>query len=197
MPKEDKSKKKKKPSDWELEQKFDPAATLQELIEEPPFKEVSDEHGHSATAGTRIPFWLQRRFQKIIEMPGSPYDLMSDVLRDALYRGGRILQMKYSMSADWDTETKMAAAVGATAASRRIRSQVEELIQGVDEMFRDGDVDKAADSLTDYVIAATDLDSDWHREKVFKLLNDSRVVKELLDHCPPEVQKLLEQEGKK
>jgi len=191
---------KKKPKGeptWDPEASFDPAATLQDLISSPPFKEVSDEFGHSATAGSRIPFWLQRRFQKIIEMPGSPYDLMSDVLRDALYLGGRILHMRYSMSADWDVETKMAAAVDATTASRRIKAQVDELIAGLDEMFRDGDIDKAADSLTDYVVAAIDLDNNWHKDKVFRMLEDSKVIRDLVQYCPSEVQKLLEQGARK
>lgn len=190
-------KKKKQVPDWELEQSFDAAATLEELINLPPFTAVSDEHGHSATAGTRIPFWLQRRFQRFVEMPGSPYGLYSDVLRDALFIGGRLLVLRYSMGADWDVEAKMSAAVEATHASRRLRQQVEEFISGLDEMVKDEEMEKAAEYFTDYIIAAGEIDDDWRREKLFKHLNDSRTVKDLIKHCVPEVAKLLKQGGVK
>lgn len=190
-------KKKRSGVDWDPEKAFDAGATLEELINAPPFREVSDEHGHSATAGSRIPFWLQRRFRKMVEMKGSPYDLISDVLRDALFIGGRVLSIRYSMSTEWDVETKMAAAVDATTLSRRIRGQVEELVRGLDDMVKDSDTSKAAEHLTDYVLAAIELDNDWHREKLFTLLNGNRTVKDLVKHCQPEIQKLLEQGGKR
>lgn len=181
---------------WTPEEAFDPAATLQDIIDAPIFKDVGDEHGHSITAGTRIPFWMNRRLRKLIEMTNSPYEIMSDVLRDAIYRGVWILVIKYAMGTDWNVETKMAAAVDAVTTSRRVRSQVESLIAGLDDMARDGDMEKASEHLTDYVLAAVEIDNDWHREKVFTILNDSKVVKDVVQNCPDEVKKLLEQGGK-
>ncbi len=139
--------KREKADDWEVEAPLDLAATLEELIASPPFKEVSDEHGHSATAGTRIPFWLDRRVKLLKEMHGSPYELVSDVLRDAIFLGMRVLAMRHRMSPDWEVETKLAQIIDATGASRRIRNQVEELIKAIDEMLRDNDMDKAAEHL--------------------------------------------------
>ncbi len=188
--------KREKADDWEVEAPLDLAATLEELIGSPPFKEVSDEHGHSATAGTRIPFWLDRRVKLLKEMHGSPYELVSDVLRDAIFLGMRVLAMRHRMSPDWEVETKLAQVIDATGASRRIRNQVEELVQGIDEMFRDNDVQRAAENLTDYVLAAVDLENEWHKKKVFDILNSSRIVKDVVQYCPRETQKLLEQGGK-
>lgn len=189
--------KKSKKSDWELEAPLDLAATLEELIADPPFKEVSDESGQSTTAGTRIPNWLQRRIVKLKELSGSPYELNSDVIRDALYKGLRVLHLKYKMTADWDVETKLAAAVDATGASRRIRAQVEELIAGVDEMYRDGDPEKAAESLNNYVMAAVELENTWHRDKLFRSLAESNAVKDLSGYCSEAVQRVLEKERRK
>ena len=188
--------KKDKAKDWEVEEPLDLAASLEELIASPPFKEVSDEHGHSATAGTRIPFWLDRRIKLLREMNGSPYELISDVLRDAIYLGMHILAMRHRMSPDWDVETKLARVVDATGASRRIRNQVEELTKAIDEMFRDNDVDRAAEFLADYVIAAVDLSNVWHKKKVFEILNNSRVVRDVAQYCSREVQQILEIGGK-
>lgn len=191
-----KAKKRKGKDDWELEKPLDLAASLEELIEAPPFKEASDQYGHSATAGTRIPFWLERRLRGIVEMPGSPYGLMSDVFRDCIFIGARVIHMRYAMSKDWDVEARMAATVDAIGEARRIRKQFEDLASGLDEMHRDGDDNKAAEHLTDFVLAAVEIENDWHREKVFNLLQDNKTVRDIVKYCPVEVGKLMEQGGK-
>lgn len=188
---------KKKVDDWELEAPLDLEATLEELMVAPPFKEASDQHGHSETAGTRIPNWLMRRVHKLLEMKGSPYELASDVLRDSIYVGMRILHMRYRMSADWDVEAKMAAVVDASGASRRIRGQFEDLEEGLEDLCRDGDHSKAAEKLSEYILAVIELENDWHRGKVFRLIDNSRVVREVADHCTSDIQKLIKRGGKR
>jgi len=191
------NKKERKDTDWEPEVAMDLAATLQELIDEPPFKEVSDEGGSSATVGTRIPNWLVRRVVRLKEIKGSPYAINSDVLRDAIYVGLRILHLRYGLTPDWAVETKLAAAVDAVSATRRVRKQIEELVAGLDEMYRDGDTDKAARNLTDYMMAAIELEGGWHRDKVFKLLAENKVVRDVSKYCGEAVRKILERESKK
>ena len=188
----DKSKdKKKKPADWELEAPFDAAATLEELINGQPFKEASDEHGESVTAGARVPLWLHRRIVKLKELPGSPYEVNSDVYRDCISIGLQILHMRYGMGPDWATERKMAAVADATGAGKRIRSQVEELISGLEELHAEGDEGQAAQRLEDYVLAAKELESGWLKDRVFRMLKASRVVRDISEGCGEEVQKLL------
>jgi len=182
---------------WEPEEAIDYAATLKDLIAEPPFKEVSGEGSESSTAAARIPMWLLRRIIKLKELSGSPYELNSDVIRDAIYIGLRVLHLRYKLTADWEVETKLAAAVDAVSAGRRVRQQVTELIAGLDEMVRDGDMDKAAKNLTEYMLAAVELESDWHKNKVFKLLAESRVISEVATHCAEGIRKMLEAGRKK
>ena len=196
MEKADKDKKKKR-SDWELEHPLDYTVTMEQLIDDPPFKEASDEFGQSTTAGTRIPLWLKRRIIKLKELPGSPYELDSDVTRDAIFIGLRVLHIRYKMSPDWDVETKLAATVDTIGAGRRIRKQVEELVSGLDEMFRDGDIEKAANNLTEYVLAAAELENSWHKNKLFKILKESKAVHELVHHCEKRVQDTIKTEGGK
>lgn len=182
---------------WEPELALDLAATLQDLIDEPPFKEVSDETGSSTTAGARIPNWLLRRIVRLKELKGSPYDINSDVIRDAIYVGLRVLHLRYGLTADWEVETKLAAAVDAVSAGRRVRSQVEELVAGLDEMYKDGDIEKATKNLTEYVLAVVTIDNEWHRDKILQILNEHRLIREIASHCGEAVQMILERGDKK
>ena len=191
-----KNNKPEKQTEWEPEAAIDLAATLQELIDEPPFKEVSDDAG-SATVGTRIPNWLLRRIVRLKELKHSPYDINSDVLRDSIYIGLRVLHLRYGLTPDWEVETKLAATVDAVSATRRLRSQIEELVAGLDEMYRDGDTEKAARNLSDYVMAAVELEAGWHRDKLFKLLAENRVVRDVAKHCGEAVRRVLDKENKK
>jgi len=190
MAENDKGKKKKR-SDWELEAPFDAAASLEELINAQPFKEASDERGESVTAGARVPLWLHRRIVKLKELSGSPYEVNSDVYRDCISLGLQVLHMRYGMGPDWDVERKMAAVADATGAGKRIRSQVEELLSGLEELHAEGDEEQAAQRLSDYVIAAKELESGWLKDRVFRMLKASRVVGDIAEGCDKEVQKLL------
>lgn len=194
MDKPDKSK--AKPSDWELESAFDLAATLEDLINSPAFKEASDEKGESVTCGTRLPLWLHRRISKLKEMPESPYEVASDVLRDAVHIGLQVLHMRFGMSPDWEVERKMIAVVDATGVLRRIKAQVDMLTGGLEELREAGDLDQAAYRLSEYVTAASEVANKWHRGRLFRLLGASRAVKEIASACSPEVQKLIKEGGK-
>lgn len=192
----DKPEKPKKPSDWELEAPFDFAATLNDLIEAPPFKQASDEQGQSVTAGTRVPAWLFRRVMKLAEAVGSPYEIASDVLRDAIYNGLQILYMRHKVSPDWEVEKKLAAVVDATGASKRIRDQFEELVSALEDMYKEGDEKQAADKLTEYVLAATELENEWHRKKLFRLLGGSKIISRVMEMCNKSTKKLIDRGGR-
>lgn len=193
--KPDKGKEEKKRESWNPEAQFDLATTLEELINEPPFREVSGDTGDSMTAGTRIPLWLHRRVTRLKEMPGSPYDLQSDVLRDALYIGMRVLNMRYRMSQDWDVEAKMASIVDAASTSRRLKRQVKELVDGLDDLWRDGDEEHAAESLTNYIHSAVELESSWYRRKLFSLLKEDKTIQVVAKRCDPKLWETITKEA--
>ncbi len=188
---------KKQWSQWETEAALDLPASLEDLINSPPFHESSDAHGHSYTAGTRLPEWMRRRIRKLIEMEGVPYDLESDVLRDAVYVGLQILNMRYKASPDIDLDVKMSKAVDQTGVTRRIKAQFDELCFGLDELHKDGDTEQAVKRLSEYVIAAASLDNVWHRDRLFRLVRENRLVKELASHCGEAVKRLILGEGNK
>ncbi len=188
--------KENKKSAWNPEQEFDLATTLAELINEPPFKEVSGGSGESMTAGTRIPMWLHRRVMRLKEFPSSPYDLASDVLRDAVYIGMRVLNMRYKMNPDWNVESKMASIVDFAAIGQRLKQQVRALSGGLDDLWKEGDEDKATESLSKYIKAAIELDQDWYRKKLFGMLKNDKTIQVILKSCPPEIMSIVEEESR-
>lgn len=181
---------------WDPEQQFDLAATLEELLEEPPFKEVSGDTGESVTAATRIPVWLYRRVMKLKEMTGSPYQLVSDVLRDALYIGLRVLNMRYKMERDWDVESKLASIVDAASTSRRLKRQLQELVIGLDDLWREGDRSHAAKCLEEFILSAVELESTWYKRKLFGLVKADKTIQEVLKECNVKIRKVVEEESK-
>lgn len=174
---------------WELEAPFDYPSSLEELLESPPFTEAGG--SESSTAGTRIPKWLFRRVMKVVELQGTPYELASDVYRDAIYLGLRIIHMRYKTAHDWSVETKMASIVSETDVMRRIRSQVDGLSSGLDNLMKEGEPEKAAEKLEEYISAAIELENEWVRSRLFKMLRESKVVSEVSMHCSQDVRKII------
>lgn len=183
-----KKKKDEKPQ-WALEAPFDHPASLDELLECPPFTEAGG--SDSTTAGTRIPKWLFRRVMKLTELRGTPYELASDVYRDAIYLGLRIIHMRYKTAHDWSIETKMAAIVSETDVMKRVRSQVDSLSSGLDNLMKEGEPEKAAEKLEEYVSAGIELENEWVRARLFKMLRESKVVSEVSMHCSQDIIKMI------
>ena len=93
-------------------------------------------------------------------------------------------------SPDWAAEIKMAQAVDKTGVSKRIRRQLEELTSGLDDMCKDGDHKQAAEGLSDYIKALSDMDNKWQKNKVLQRLRESRIVNDIIGYCPPETRKI-------
>lgn len=188
-------KKKTDKAKWELETPFEYPASLEELLESPPFTEAGG--AESTTAGTRIPRWLFRRAMKFAEMTGTPYELASDVYRDAIYLGLRIIHMRYKAKQDWSVETRMASIVSETDVMKRIRGQVEGLSSGLDNLMKEEEPEKAAEKLEEYVSAAIELDDEWMRTRVFKMLRESKVVSDVSMHCSQDIRDMIRNTGVK
>ena len=185
------------PEDWELEKVFDADATLEGLLTAPPFRQSADDKGHSETVGARVPGWMLRRITKFKEMSGGPYDVTSDVVRDAIYIGLTIISMRYKHTSDWRTETKMQSTINTASAGKHIEDQVNELIGGLDDLIYNDEKKKAAEKLEEYVKAALDLEDDWHKNRLFKILRQSKTVQRLSEECSELVQAAILQGRRK
>jgi len=185
--------KKKDKSQWELEAPFDQPASLEELIEASPFSEAGG--ADSVTAGTRIPRWLFRRVAKLSESPGTPYDIVSDVYRDAIYIGLRIIHMRHKIAQDWSVDAKLASVVSGAGLITRIRSQVDELATALDNLVKEGERDRAVEELENYVSAAVELDDGWRKTRTFKMMRDSKVIMDIAKHCSKTTKKTIDEIG--
>lgn len=183
--------KRKQETQWETEAIYDLPLTLEDLITDAPFHDSSDDQGNSYTAAARLPEWVRRRVKKLIEMDGTPYEIESDVIRDCIHIGLQIASMRYRLGPDWVVETKMAKTLDQSGASRRIKRQFDNLCEGLQELYRDGDVEQAANRLSEYVVAAAVLDNEWHRDRLFRLIRENKLVIELAAHCKDHVRRLI------
>jgi hypothetical protein len=118
------------------------------------------------------------------------------VLRDALYIGLRVLNMRYKMNPDWDVEAKMASIVDSASIGRRLRRQVKELVDGLDDLYRDGDLERAGESLKKYVYSAVELESAWYKAKLFRVLKEDKTVQAVAKSCEPQVWETIVKEAK-
>jgi len=178
---------------WDLEAPFDMPSSLEELLESQPFTEAGG--SDSVTAGTRIPKWLFRRVVKLTEIAGTPYELASDVYRDAIYLGLRIINMRLRTAKDWATETKMAAIASEAEVMKRTRSQVNTMASGLEDLMKEDEPEKAAEKLSEYVSAGVELEDEWVRSRLFKMLRENKVVADVLAHCSADTRKTIGETG--
>ncbi|GAI15056.1 unnamed protein product, partial [marine sediment metagenome] len=176
---------------WETDDPFAGDITLEQLVDRTPFKESKDQYGHSVTAGTRIPDWLARKVERIIEHQGSPYDLKSDVYRDALFLGFQIIGLRLRIAADWEAEAKLSEIADATYEGARVRDRTNTLARGLEYLVDEGDMDKAAELLGDYIRLTQDLTVDWSRKRIFRELSRERIIQKVAVYCDPDVQDIL------
>ncbi len=192
MPKDSgKSNKPKESGAWDLESPFDEVVSLEELINAPPFKAASDSAGGTPTAGTRIPTWLDRKVIHLIEIRGTPYHLKSDVLRDAIYIGLRVLNMRYKSDPDWATEAKLAKTIDKANQINRIKLQLRQFTTPIEELWAEGDEDQAVSLFEEFVASTTEIDEEWHRNKQLQLIKGNHILKEIAEHCSTETKKAV------
>lgn len=182
----------KKAGAWETESSVDENATLEELIDLPPFRQASDDSGNSFTCGTRIPNWMHRRMQKIVEMPGSPYQIMSDLSRDCIYKGLRILQMKYRATKDWAAKTKLSTIVDDVSASKEIRQRFNEFVEGLSSYLEENERKEAISKLEDYMSALIEVEDEWYKNRVFTYMHTSKIIQELIQDCTPGIKRAFD-----
>jgi hypothetical protein len=178
----------KTPSTWDLED--DKEMTLESLIAEHPFKQSSDESGEGQSIGTRVPAWMLRRIAKFKELPGKPYEVNSDVIRDAIWLGLQILGKRYAMH-DWEVDKKLTAVIDATGAMDRINGQVTGLCKNLIKLKQADDTDKAVEHLDEFILSIDTVQLQWHKDTLVKALKKNAIVTELLPRCSHLAQEIM------
>jgi len=182
---------KKKLSSWRLEQSFDEVSTLEDLIRATPFTDASDASGATNHISTRIPTWIYRQIAYITEMKATPYRVHSDTIRDALYVGLRILSMRYKTSPEWAVEASMARAVDKVGTTKRVRSRINELSSGLEEMLNSRDELQAVKGLEEFLLPVLELEDSWYKGKIIELIMDNRIASHVLTKCSEPLQKAV------
>lgn len=181
---------------YETEDPFSEDITLEQLLSRKPFKEGKDEHGHSIQVSVRVPEWFGRKVAKIMELPGSPYELRTDFYRDAVMIGSQVIALRVKRVEDWAADNKMAQIADAAHEGMRIRNRIVHLTQAMAAMVKDDDMEEAANLLEQYIYAAHDLQLDWARKRTIRDLAAERTVMEVLRHCSAEAQEIFDRELK-
>ncbi len=181
----------KKSDEWDLESPFDTIVSLEELINMPPFKAASDSAGGTATAGTRIPLWLERKVIHLTELRGSPYHLKSDVFRDAIYIGLRVLNMRYKSDPDWATEAKIARVIDKANLITRIKTQIRQISTPIEELWAEGDEAQAISAFEEFIASTTEIADDWHKAKQLQLIKNNHLLREVAERCSPEAKRAV------
>lgn len=184
-------KNKRQPGDWNLESAYDVPATLQDLIDLAPFKEASDTKGGSYTAASRVPTWLERKIIWFIEMKGSPYQLKSDVVRDMIYLGARVLHARYKGNPDFAAEAKMTEAVGQVGIVARMKEQINQLARGLEDLWNEGEEKQAVEGLEKFVGAVVEIQDEWQRGKELQYIRNHQLLKKIAEECSQEVKKAV------
>lgn len=179
------------PVSWDLESPFDTIVSLEELINRPPFKASSDKGGGSYTAAARIPFWLERKVMHLLEVMGSPYMLKSDVIRDAIYLGLRVLNMRHKTNPDWAVEAKMARTIDRINLLTRLQSQAKDFAGPTLELWEGGDEQQAREGVEEFVGAAVEIEDEWTRSKTLQLLKTNRQLRPVIDSCSEGVRRAV------
>lgn len=195
MPQKDKSIKNEKrgkgQSSWNPEMSFDGALTIEDLIASPPFNDPGGKN-NSFSIGARIPGWMVRRLAKLSESKSTPYELHSDVVRDALYIGLRVLSVRYKSNPQWEAEVRMAQAVDKVGTIQRVRSQIQELSKGLEALVSNGDTVQAAYGLEEYLEPVIEIEDTWYKKKIIQFLYEEKTTRYLIDKCSEPIRKAIE-----
>jgi len=180
-------------SPWEVTAGEDETTSIESLIQLAPFQESSDPEG-SVLVSTRIPTWLNRKVIKMIELKGSPYELRSDALRDAIYLGIRILTMRHkAMGEDWGVRATLSELTNKVHGVDVIEGEVKSFIEGLQKFddHDEQDKDQAVDYLTKFIHQIAELESDWERKIYVEELNIDPTVKKFAKFCKKDIHTYL------
>ena len=180
---------------WEQESDDPTGLTLEELIDMKPCSQVSDSDGNSNSVGCNVHPMMMRKIIRIQEKRGTPYESRSDILRDCVFIGLEVINMRMKGDNEWHTFAEMSRTADSLAEISRLKAQIKQMEQNLDMLMRDGDIAEAVAHFESYVNSITGLNEGFSRKKLFKYMTSSRTMMDVLKHCRPAIQHVLKSEG--
>ena len=172
----------RKPEEWVVDEGYDltPDMPIKALMDRKPFKLSEDKKGHDVTLGARFPKSFDRWVEKIKEVKGSPYKIKSDVVRDCVYIGLLVLNMRYNLDPDWKIEARLAEEKSKIQDDVRIFKEVEEVVdRGIAMVCKNGHKEQAVKATTNYCDLISSFKDD--RKRLYQQAFISRLKKQDLD----------------
>ena len=151
---------------------------VSELVDLKPFRASEDKKGHSVTMGAKVPSWFDRGITKLVEDKATPYEVKSDVIRDATWLGLQVLKLRYNQP-EWDAKAELVKLEAALQDEDDDKEQDRSFLDNLDRLWRK-DKAKTAEMTASYVravIASTS--KNGYDERAKELLNSS-LIKEIL-----------------
>lgn len=175
-----------KSTDWSLEAPElgislnDPISVL---VGKKPYKTTQDKHGHDVFLGAKFPKTFLRTVAKIRNVPGSPYEINADVVRDAIHLGLIIILMRCQDNSDWNQIAALASISSRMAELAEMASRISEVVESVESLCSAGWTQRAKADISDLVKALEAFDDEQQRMYkglLFKALQTKR-LQNLLD----------------
>lgn len=157
---------------------------VSELMSLSPFRLSEDKKGHSIVLGAKAPSWLEREVTKLVESRAAPYEVKSDVIRDAIWLGLQVLKLRY-------TQTRFGARVALVELKQNLedrettQEEDKDFLNKLNELWQI-DKAKAHSLLRDYYEALKSSDDAEDAQRVKHLLENS-LVKNVMAEALPEV----------
>lgn len=150
------------------------------LAEMSPYKKAEDEKGHGITLAARVTGSINRVVTQLLEQKGSPYGVKSDIVRDSVFIGLKVLCLRSKLK-DWEVEARLADITAETVEDNRVKENVATFVTELQHLSNSGEKVRATNHLNNYLEAISSISSTWREKKYTEALNSHSVVKELLD----------------
>lgn len=112
---------------------------IQVLTAEEPYHYTQDKRGHSTFLGGRFPKDFPRGIEKIREKAAGVYETNSDVVRDAIYLGMKILSLRYEVDPQWQVQHQIIKLNNEIAWQATVYRQEEDFVNNLVIFINQGD----------------------------------------------------------
>ena len=140
-----------KASAWDLDvlnvTKDDP---LKILVERDPMVLSEDKKGHDITLYSRFPKYIGGWIAQIMEKHNSPYKTRSDLVRDAVFLGMVVLNLRYQ-TPEWRAGERMARIASEVAYKADMLERIDMMVKDIKTIVASGDVESARKGLFEYM----------------------------------------------
>jgi len=142
-----------------------------------PYRFERAKRGQSIHLAVKLPEWFARWIERVKERAGGVYDIKSDVVRDALWIGLRVLGHRYKLP-EWRAEIKLQEIANEIEEDNLIKTRVADFMTKLEQLQKI-DKERAKKHLGDYLSEIDKIEDSWRKGKYLEELSKYSVVKEM------------------